>query len=153
MIHTLRQFARMLKISAILSRYRLDEFLEATHLYRPMRLLRLFARRPRQAAGQPRIQVRILLQADTCRCAPHQDRRHVQIGHAEAIGGQEVAPRQRLPRTMVGLTLILVIWVATSTWVICVVGSKGSSLPPQRMVTRLPSRSEVHSVWADLPTR
>ena len=41
MIHTLRQFTRMLKISAILSRYRLDEFLEATHLYRPMRLLRL----------------------------------------------------------------------------------------------------------------
>jgi len=30
----------MLKISAILSRYGLDEFLEATHLYRPMRLLR-----------------------------------------------------------------------------------------------------------------
>jgi ubiquinone biosynthesis protein len=42
MIHTLRQFTRMLKISAILSRYRLDEFLEATHLYRPMRLLRVF---------------------------------------------------------------------------------------------------------------
>jgi len=41
MIHTLRQFARMLKISAILSRYELDEFLEATHLYRPMRLLRV----------------------------------------------------------------------------------------------------------------
>ena len=41
MIHTLRQFARMLKISAILSRYELDEFLEATHLYRPMRLLRI----------------------------------------------------------------------------------------------------------------
>jgi ubiquinone biosynthesis protein len=42
MIHTLRQFTRMQKISAILSRYRLDEFLEATHLYRPMRLLRVF---------------------------------------------------------------------------------------------------------------
>jgi ubiquinone biosynthesis protein len=41
MIHTLRQFARMLKISAILSRYQLDELLEATHLYRPMRLLRV----------------------------------------------------------------------------------------------------------------
>ena len=40
MIHTLRQFSRMLKISAILSRYELDEFLQATHLYRPMRLLR-----------------------------------------------------------------------------------------------------------------
>jgi ubiquinone biosynthesis protein len=42
MIHAVRQFPRMLKISAILSRYRLDEFLEATHLYRPMRLLRVF---------------------------------------------------------------------------------------------------------------
>jgi ubiquinone biosynthesis protein len=41
MIHAFRQFARMLKISAILSRYRLDEFLEATHLYRPMRLMRV----------------------------------------------------------------------------------------------------------------
>ena len=43
MIHGLRQFSRLLKISAILSRYRLDEFLEATHLYRPMRLLRVIA--------------------------------------------------------------------------------------------------------------
>ena len=43
MIHAARQFTRMLKISAILSRYRLDEFLEATHLYRPMRLLRVIA--------------------------------------------------------------------------------------------------------------
>jgi ubiquinone biosynthesis protein len=40
-IHSLKQFRRMLKISAILSRYRLDEFLQATHLYRPMRLLRV----------------------------------------------------------------------------------------------------------------
>ena len=43
MIHTLRQFTRLLNISAILSRYRLDEFLEATHLYRPMTLLRVLA--------------------------------------------------------------------------------------------------------------
>jgi ubiquinone biosynthesis protein len=43
MIHTLRQFTRLLKISAILSRYRLDEFLQATHLYRPMTLLRVLA--------------------------------------------------------------------------------------------------------------
>ena len=43
MIHTLRQFTRLLKISAILSRYRLDEFLQATHLYRPMTLLRILA--------------------------------------------------------------------------------------------------------------
>jgi ubiquinone biosynthesis protein len=43
MIHGMKQFARLLKISAILARYRLDEFLEATHLYRPMRLLRVLA--------------------------------------------------------------------------------------------------------------
>ncbi|NNK34007.1 MAG: ubiquinone biosynthesis regulatory protein kinase UbiB [Xanthomonadales bacterium] len=43
MIHSLRQFGRMLKISAILSRYRLDELVEATPLYRPMRLLRVFS--------------------------------------------------------------------------------------------------------------
>ena len=43
MIHALRQFGRLLKISAILVRYGLDEFLEATHLYRPMRLLRILA--------------------------------------------------------------------------------------------------------------
>jgi len=42
-INGFRQFSRLLKISAILSRYRLDEFLEATHLYRPMRLLRVIA--------------------------------------------------------------------------------------------------------------
>ncbi len=41
MINGFRQFMRLLKISAILSRYRLDELLEATHLYRPMRLLRI----------------------------------------------------------------------------------------------------------------
>ena len=43
MIHGLKQFGRLLKISAILARYRLDEFLEATHLYRPMSLLRVLA--------------------------------------------------------------------------------------------------------------
>jgi ubiquinone biosynthesis protein len=42
-IHGVKQFGRLLKISAILARYRLDEFLEATHLYRPMRLLRVLA--------------------------------------------------------------------------------------------------------------
>jgi ubiquinone biosynthesis protein len=42
-IHGLKQFGRLLKISAILARYRLDEFLEATHLYRPMTLLRILA--------------------------------------------------------------------------------------------------------------
>jgi ubiquinone biosynthesis protein len=54
-IHTLRQFGRLLKISAILSRYELDEFLEATHLYRPMRLLRLIPPWGRtDVSGKPR---------------------------------------------------------------------------------------------------
>ncbi|HKJ18574.1 MAG TPA: ubiquinone biosynthesis regulatory protein kinase UbiB [Xanthomonadales bacterium] len=48
MIHTFRQFARATKISAILARYRLDEVLEATHLFRPMWLLRLLAPGSRQ---------------------------------------------------------------------------------------------------------
>ena len=55
MIHALRQFGRLLKLSAILSRYELDEFLEATHLYRPMRLLRVLVPWGRaDIAGKPR---------------------------------------------------------------------------------------------------
>ena len=56
MIHALRQFLQMLKISAILSRYRLDEFLQATHLYRPMKLVRILAPwgRDKELAGRPR---------------------------------------------------------------------------------------------------
>ena len=54
MIHGLKQFTRLLKISAILSRYRLDEFLEATHLYRPMSLLRVFTPGGKELAGKPR---------------------------------------------------------------------------------------------------
>jgi ubiquinone biosynthesis protein len=55
-IHGLRQFGRLLKISAILARYRLDEFLLATHLYRPMRLLSLLAPpvRGRDITAMPR---------------------------------------------------------------------------------------------------
>jgi ubiquinone biosynthesis protein len=55
-IHTLRQFARLLKISTILARYRLDEFLKATHLYRPMRLVRVLApwAKSKEMAGRPR---------------------------------------------------------------------------------------------------
>ncbi len=48
MIHTLRQFARATKISNILIRYRLDEVLEATHLFRPMWVLRMLAPVSRQ---------------------------------------------------------------------------------------------------------
>ena len=54
MIRGVRQFARLLKISAILSRYRLDEFLEATHLYRPMSLLRVFTPGGKELADRPR---------------------------------------------------------------------------------------------------
>jgi ubiquinone biosynthesis protein len=55
MIHSFRQFARMLKISAILSRYRLDEFLEGSRLSRPMSLLRVFAPwTSEEIAGKPR---------------------------------------------------------------------------------------------------
>jgi ubiquinone biosynthesis protein len=55
MIHNMKQFARLLKISAILSKYQLDEFLEATHLYRPMRLLRVFSPSSiREIADKPR---------------------------------------------------------------------------------------------------
>ncbi len=43
MINGLQQFIRLLRISAILARYRLDDLLSATHLYRPMRLLRVLA--------------------------------------------------------------------------------------------------------------
>jgi ubiquinone biosynthesis protein len=43
LIHSFRQFARAIKISAILVRYRLDEILEAAHLFRPMRLLAPFS--------------------------------------------------------------------------------------------------------------
>ena len=52
MIHTLRQFARALKISAILVRYRLDEVLLAAHLFRPMRVLRLLAPLSRQDVAE-----------------------------------------------------------------------------------------------------
>ena len=55
MIHSVRQFARAIKISAILVRYRLDEVLEAAHLFRPMRLLRIFVPFSRKRmAGVPR---------------------------------------------------------------------------------------------------
>ena len=55
MIHSFRQFARMLKISAILSRYRLDEFLEGSRLSRPVGLLRVFAPwTSEDIAGKPR---------------------------------------------------------------------------------------------------
>ncbi len=42
MRHSLRQFARALKVSAILVRYRLDELLQEAHLFRAMQVARLF---------------------------------------------------------------------------------------------------------------
>lgn len=43
MIHALQQFGRLLRISSILVRYQLDDLLTATHLYRPMKMLRVLA--------------------------------------------------------------------------------------------------------------
>ncbi len=51
-MHTLRQFARALKISAILVRYRLDEFLQEAHLFRPMQAVRLFTVLPRRRVAE-----------------------------------------------------------------------------------------------------
>lgn len=54
-MHALRQFARALKISAILVRYRLDELLQEAHFFRPMQAVRLFAILPRRrVADLPR---------------------------------------------------------------------------------------------------
>lgn len=56
MIHGFRQFIRIMNISAILVRYKLDEFLPASKLYRPVRLLRVFApwHVNHEMAGRPR---------------------------------------------------------------------------------------------------
>lgn len=55
MMHTLRQFARAMKISAILVRYRLDELLHEAQVFRPMMVVRLFAIMPRRrVANLPR---------------------------------------------------------------------------------------------------
>lgn len=54
MINGLKQVARALNISAILARYRLDEFLSAAHLFRPMRLLRVFSPAGKAVSEMPR---------------------------------------------------------------------------------------------------
>ncbi len=41
----LRQFRRLVAISAVLARYRLDEIIQAAHLFRPMRAMRVLAPR------------------------------------------------------------------------------------------------------------
>jgi len=43
----LRQIPRLLRIAAVLIRYRLDDLVDAAHLYRPLKLLRAFLPKPR----------------------------------------------------------------------------------------------------------
>jgi ubiquinone biosynthesis protein len=51
----LRQIPRLLRIAAVLIRYRLDDLVDAAHLYRPLKLVRVFLPRPRAAiAAAPR---------------------------------------------------------------------------------------------------
>ena len=52
MIHGLRQFVRLLHISSTLARYRLDDLLTATHLFRPMRWIRVIAPGKREIVEQ-----------------------------------------------------------------------------------------------------
>ncbi len=63
MIHATRQFLRLLRISAILAKYRLDELLNAAHLYRPMRWVRNVLPVRRDVADLPRgARLRLALQ-------------------------------------------------------------------------------------------
>ncbi|HET9484465.1 MAG TPA: ubiquinone biosynthesis regulatory protein kinase UbiB [Xanthomonadales bacterium] len=51
----MRSFFRLLRIAQVLLRYRLDELVEATHLFRPLRLVRgLVAPSPPAVEGMPR---------------------------------------------------------------------------------------------------
>jgi ubiquinone biosynthesis protein len=43
----LRQIPRLLRIAAVLIRYRLDDLVDAAHLYRPLKFVRVFLPRPR----------------------------------------------------------------------------------------------------------
>ncbi len=55
MFNGIRQFGRLLNISAILARYRLDELTGALHFFRPMRVLRVLMPWGRRGvAGKPR---------------------------------------------------------------------------------------------------
>ena len=53
-MHGVRQLLRLMKISSTLARYRLDDLLEATHLFRPMRWVRRVFPGPRDIAESPR---------------------------------------------------------------------------------------------------
>jgi len=48
----LRQIPRLLRIAATLLRYRLDDLVDAAHLYRPLKILRPLLPRPRADIGQ-----------------------------------------------------------------------------------------------------
>ncbi|NND46014.1 MAG: ubiquinone biosynthesis regulatory protein kinase UbiB [Xanthomonadales bacterium] len=59
----MKQLLRLLKISSTLARYRLDELLAATHLFRPMRWVRAVFPGPRDIADLPRgARLRLALQ-------------------------------------------------------------------------------------------
>ncbi|MGA0265909.1 MAG: ubiquinone biosynthesis regulatory protein kinase UbiB [Lysobacterales bacterium] len=63
MIHGAKQFLRLMRISATLSRYRLDEMLSAVHLFRPMRWARAVLPVGREIAELPRgARLRLALQ-------------------------------------------------------------------------------------------
>ena len=47
----LRQIPRLLRIAAVLVRYRLDDLVDAAHLYRPLKLVRALLPRCRFDAG------------------------------------------------------------------------------------------------------
>ncbi|NNL94941.1 MAG: ubiquinone biosynthesis regulatory protein kinase UbiB [Xanthomonadales bacterium] len=53
-MHGLRQFLRLWHISATLTRYRLEEFIAATHLFRPMRWISAVIPVRPEVAGKPR---------------------------------------------------------------------------------------------------
>lgn len=65
MIGTLRRFARLLHISYILARYRLDDLVTAVHLFRPVKILRVLAPWDRRGVAlKPRGErLRLALQA------------------------------------------------------------------------------------------
>ena len=63
MIHGIRQFLRLMRISSTLARYGLDDLLTATHLFRPTRWLRRLMPGGGDIAGQPRgARLRLVLQ-------------------------------------------------------------------------------------------
>ena len=54
MIHAVRQFLSLMRISVILARYGMDDLLEATHLFPPIRWLSSLVPGAREARKKPR---------------------------------------------------------------------------------------------------